>query len=421
MRGGDGPRRAYREGAEERLPRDRLHARLLRRAQGMGSADGRCRGRASGISRTRGGPRADTWSINYTARGFRNANEQGSTGTTQLDSRRYEINDYQYLVGPARRSRRRTPGGRMRSHSSTSTRARSERSAVATAGDSHGSPSPTRPWKSPVEQDVDEGRGSRSAGTGGPTSSRHSSRGPLSGSGDATSKNRDRLPTTTGRGPVSPPDRCEKQSIVSGLYGSGNTRRTRTTRRSRGTSTRRSCACSGRAVRRGRADRGDRRPFFNDRSAYYHQGASGSPGRERARGAVVRGRYVDRPVVPGRSGRALLQQAEERSTRRIRVQMYLGDYQHFVANKAKEWGDLCGDDHHVCTLEDFRTAEDLINLGKAPTRQEGDQRPDQCVPRSLLEGQGEAAEDGRERDHDDVRRQRDREVSGRRTGGRVPS
>ncbi|HWL64806.1 MAG TPA: CocE/NonD family hydrolase, partial [Actinomycetota bacterium] len=37
--------------------------------------------------------------ITYTARGFRNADEQGSTGTTQLDSRRYEINDFQYLAG----------------------------------------------------------------------------------------------------------------------------------------------------------------------------------------------------------------------------------------------------------------------------------------------------------------------------------
>ncbi|HEV3471827.1 MAG TPA: hypothetical protein VG408_01300, partial [Actinomycetota bacterium] len=37
--------------------------------------------------------------VNYTARGFRNANDEGSTGTTQLDSRRFEVNDYQYLVG----------------------------------------------------------------------------------------------------------------------------------------------------------------------------------------------------------------------------------------------------------------------------------------------------------------------------------
>ena len=32
------------------------------------------------------------------------------------------------------------------------------------------------------------------------------------------------------------------------------------------------------------------------------------------------------------------------------IQQYFGDYEHFVQNKAKEWGDLCGADHHVCTL-----------------------------------------------------------------------
>jgi hypothetical protein len=36
--------------------------------------------------------------VNYTARGFRKG-PQGSTGETQLDSRRYEINDFQDLVG----------------------------------------------------------------------------------------------------------------------------------------------------------------------------------------------------------------------------------------------------------------------------------------------------------------------------------
>ena len=35
------------------------------------------------------------------------------------------------------------------------------------------------------------------------------------------------------------------------------------------------------------------------------------------------------------------------------IQQYFGDYQHFVQNKAKEWGDLCGADHHVCTLADY--------------------------------------------------------------------
>src|SRR5918999_1309600 len=37
--------------------------------------------------------------VNYTARGFRDGNQAGSSGTTQLDSRRFEINDFQYLVG----------------------------------------------------------------------------------------------------------------------------------------------------------------------------------------------------------------------------------------------------------------------------------------------------------------------------------
>lgn len=34
------------------------------------------------------------------------------------------------------------------------------------------------------------------------------------------------------------------------------------------------------------------------------------------------------------------------------IKQYYGDYQHFVQNKAKEWGDLCGADHHVCNLAD---------------------------------------------------------------------
>jgi dienelactone hydrolase len=35
------------------------------------------------------------------------------------------------------------------------------------------------------------------------------------------------------------------------------------------------------------------------------------------------------------------------------LQAYFGDYQHFVQNKPKEWADLCGADRHVCTNADF--------------------------------------------------------------------
>ncbi|HEX2196446.1 MAG TPA: CocE/NonD family hydrolase, partial [Actinomycetota bacterium] len=37
--------------------------------------------------------------VNYRARGHRNSGEGGASGTAQLDSRRYELNDLQYLVG----------------------------------------------------------------------------------------------------------------------------------------------------------------------------------------------------------------------------------------------------------------------------------------------------------------------------------
>lgn len=35
------------------------------------------------------------------------------------------------------------------------------------------------------------------------------------------------------------------------------------------------------------------------------------------------------------------------------LQAYFGDYQHFVQNKPKEWADLCGTDRQVCTDADF--------------------------------------------------------------------
>lgn len=39
------------------------------------------------------------------------------------------------------------------------------------------------------------------------------------------------------------------------------------------------------------------------------------------------------------------------------VQEYYGDYQHFVADKPKEWGDLCcrGTNHHLCVSDEFTT------------------------------------------------------------------
>jgi hypothetical protein len=54
---------------------------------------------------------------------------------------------------------------------------------------------------------------------------------------------------------------------------------------------------------------------------------------------------------------------------RYPIQEYYGDYLHFVQNKAKEWGDLCGPDHHVCAFSDYpggdvnATPQGLVSVG----------------------------------------------------------
>jgi predicted acyl esterase len=53
---------------------------------------------------------------------------------------------------------------------------------------------------------------------------------------------------------------------------------------------------------------------------------------------------------------------------RYPITMYVGDYQHFAQNKPKEWGDLCGADHHVCQVADFTREDGSIKLMKSPAR-----------------------------------------------------
>ena len=80
--------------------------------------------------------------LTYTSRGFVNGSNQGSNGYAELDSRRYEINDYQRsrARSPAPPTSTRAPGATRRS-----TRRRSCRPAAPTAAGSRGWRSPTRP------------------------------------------------------------------------------------------------------------------------------------------------------------------------------------------------------------------------------------------------------------------------------------
>ena len=38
---------------------------------------------------------------------------------------------------------------------------------------------------------------------------------------------------------------------------------------------------------------------------------------------------------------------------RYPIQEYYGDFGDFTQSKAKEWGDLCGSDFHVCRIADY--------------------------------------------------------------------
>ena len=87
--------------AAGRLSADRVHARLLRGQQDeLGGDELRRRAASTGTTTTPGSPRAAT-SSSTTRRAASStaSNGQGSTGETQLDSRRYEINDFQHLAG----------------------------------------------------------------------------------------------------------------------------------------------------------------------------------------------------------------------------------------------------------------------------------------------------------------------------------
>ena len=77
--------------------------------------------------------------------------------------------------------------------------------------------------------------------------------------------------------------------------------------------------------------------------------------RDRSRATAMPGlqrRHVHRPAVPARRAPADGQPAA-RGRPGYPIQQYYGDYQHFVQNKAKEWGDICGDDRHVCASADY--------------------------------------------------------------------
>ncbi len=286
--------------------------------------------------------------VNYTSRGFRNqSGGGGSTGETQLDSRRYEINDFQYLTGliaddpffnvdpqkiiPTGGSygggfawlaltdpKWRSPGGKAMKLAATA---------------------PRYGWTDLVYSLIPNGHHSQYA---------------------------DRLPAFNGSTSTSPFG-IPKQSIDNLLYGTGQFGATFTT------DVDAAFVCLGSSEPFETAP-GCQNPiadtlpeFLDDRSAYYQNqwfsriGRDGGRwwdwwGRHRSRSdyripIFNAGTLTDPLFTPVESLR--MSNRIQRQIPKYPIKQYFGDYQHFVQNKAKEWGDLCGADHHVCTFADY--------------------------------------------------------------------
>lgn len=276
--------------------------------------------------------------LTYTARGFVDGNNRGSTGETQLDSRLFEINDYQHLAGL------------LADDSFFNVNPR----RVVVSGGSYGGGfswlAMTDPdWTSPG------GRMMRLAAAA-----------PKYGWTDLVyslvptgTHRRGRLPATDGSDSHSPLG-FPKKSIIAGLYAQGKT----------GVPPGSNHTTFPEYIDEGAAclestDPYESNPlcartieetlpsFISDRSAYYQNRFF-----RRLAGGLIRpvpvfsaSTFADPLFTPVENRRMV--QRLKKTVPGYPVQEDYGDYQHFVQNKAKEWGDVCDEDRHVCRYSDY--------------------------------------------------------------------
>jgi hypothetical protein len=270
--------------------------------------------------------------INYTARGFRSGN-QGSTGETQLDHRSFEINDFQHLAGQVADD----PFFHVNSQR-----------VVATGGSYGGGFSwlaMTDPlWRSPGGKTM---KLAVAAPKYGWTDLVYS----LVPTGRHFHTS-DRLPAFDGSDSTDPFG-IPKKSINAALYGTGQTGTTFPTYITEGFN----CLNSSDPYETNPACRSTINTllpsFLRDRSAYYQNAFFDKLAREPGfRVPVFNAATLTDPLFTPIENLRMsnrLQQIDPNYP----IQQYFGDYQHFVQNKAKEWGDICGADHHVCTFADY--------------------------------------------------------------------
>jgi dienelactone hydrolase len=103
--------------------------------------------------------------------------------------------------------------------------------------------------------------------------------------------------------------------------------------------------------------------FLRERSAYYQSdffaNIAGDPS---YRVPIFNAGTLTDPLFPAYENRRMANRLLA-TVPGYPIKQYYGDYQHFVQNKAKEWGDLCGGDHHVCAFTDYPGGDVNIDPG----------------------------------------------------------
>lgn len=284
--------------------------------------------------------------LTYTARGFVDGNNRGSTGETQLDSLAYEINDFQHMAGQLADD----PFFEI------------DPSKVVATGGSYGGGftwlALTDPvWSSPGGKPMRLAAVATKYGWTDLIAS-------LLPNGRHFYENdaEHPLPATDGRDSGYTTGQklgMPIRSILAGLYGSGETGippgSPHTTFPDQ---IRQAIACTETLypAETNPLCATPRATFvpatLNERSAYYRNGFFEKVRTDPAHRVPVfsAGTFTD-PLFPPVEHRRMAERLRN-AFPAYPIQEAYGDYQHFTQNKAKEWGDICGEDRHVCAPAD---------------------------------------------------------------------
>ena len=304
--------------------------------------------------------------INYTARGFVDNQNRGSTGQTQLDSRRFEINDFQHLacqlVAGASDFDDVVPG--------TDPVAIDPQRVVVTGGSYGGGFSwlaATDPhWTCNAETGASGTSMALAAAapkygwtdlayTLVPTGTHSELPGqlPAANGCDSGPKQLDGTDCPAPQTPVGTP----KTSIVAGLYATGNLASGDHTTFPQEIHESFVCLNSPYPAELDPACANTINnilpQFLRDRSAYYQNDFFANIASDPSyRVPIFNAATFTDPLFPAYEDRRMANRLLQ-VVPNYPIQIYHGDYQHFTRNKAKEWGDLCAADHHVCTVADY--------------------------------------------------------------------